>query len=767
MRTAVRRRPGIGYRIAAGLLATLTGLLVFWLATDLFPYHSTNDDEGVYLLQASMLLEGQFQLYAGELAESFRPWFFVEDDGRLYPKYAPVPAAIFAIGTVLGEPRISLGLVAAGNVALLSALVAAAWDRRTALLAALALVGSPMFLLASSVFLPYAPTTLLNLAFAFAYVRAVRRESVAYAALAGATIGLAFFGRPYTAVLFAAPFICHACWVIVGGVRRSRARRETNSVSVSVSVSNSNSNSRSRSKSTFRSRIVPLVTVAAVGLIGVGVALLYNRAVTGSALVFPYEGFAPLDGPGFGRREILGHSIDYTPRLAVWANAHALWYLFTRWIVLGPLGAALALVGVAVHARGGRPADIVRLDDATLRWLFVGVACSVVAGNVPFWGTHNMLATVTDPTDGLVSLFGPFYHFDLLLPISGFAAAGVVALGGRLRSLAEGGFPSGVTSRLGIGDSDRDGNSNANHRLARLLVVVLVLASLPVGVAAQAAVLEAPLERNAEETAVREPAYEPFEETDLEGALVFVPTPYGDWLGHPFQPLRNEPDLAGETVYALDRDVESNFEVIDAYPDRDVYRYTYRGGWPPDRVRGVTATLEPLEVRSGERLDSNVAVGVPDHVVGASVTVTNGSDSVRYDVTDAADRDEIATTWTLTPETASVDGPALALEGGERGEGEGEGEGRNGGEIDLPTDGEGTISLLVTLTQGEGSTLTYRLELAVRSDGDRVDVVWPAKTRVCTLRTDCGHEGTYLADHPDEHLEGVWIETSPSVERPE
>lgn len=64
-------------RLAALCVSLLVGLVVTWLAVDLFPYHTVNDDEGVYLTQAAMLLEGKLFLYPGRLTEAVRPWFFV------------------------------------------------------------------------------------------------------------------------------------------------------------------------------------------------------------------------------------------------------------------------------------------------------------------------------------------------------------------------------------------------------------------------------------------------------------------------------------------------------------------------------------------------------------------------------------------------------------------------------------------------------------------------------------------------------------------
>src|SRR6056297_1630499 len=122
------------FRLLAAALAGVAAAVTFLVSTELFPYHSINHDEAVYLQQAALLLEGKLSLFP-PVPDAFRPWFFVADGGRLYPKYAPVPAAMFAVGQALGEPRVSLVLVAAGNAALAVGITAEAFDRRTGLLA--------------------------------------------------------------------------------------------------------------------------------------------------------------------------------------------------------------------------------------------------------------------------------------------------------------------------------------------------------------------------------------------------------------------------------------------------------------------------------------------------------------------------------------------------------------------------------------------------------------------------------------------------------
>jgi hypothetical protein len=675
---------------------------VFLIAVSVFAYHSNNHDEGVYLMQAAMLLEGQLELYAGEFVDVLRPWFFIEDGERLYPKYTPVPAAMFAVSMWLfGEPRVTLAFVAAGNAALVYLLGSMVVDRRTGVVAAALFAASPLALVTTSVFLPYAPTTFLNLLFAVSYLRGIRERSLLAAGTAGIAIGIAFFARPFTAVLFAAPFVAHALSRIV------RSIRDDGLLPLSGPVRRQ-------------------VLTASLGILFVGVTLAYNLRITGSPLVFPYEAFAPLDGPGFGRRRILGHSILYSPELALEANGYVLWYFATRWVTGGPIGAALAIGGVALCIRRWRQgrSPLREADDPligrTAGVLLAGLFVTVPAGNILFWGNFNILATFSDPTDGLVSLFGPFYHFDLLVPFSLFGAVAVVACWRAVLAIR-----SSLTDRF------------SRTVTAGFVVGVLIASVLLVGLVTAAAV-STPLERHAAYADKHETAYAPFEETSLDDALVFLPTPYGDWQNHPFQYLRNDPGFDGDVVYALDGAPESDFSVADAYPDRNHYRYAYQGEWTSNPDRHVVPKLEPIAIRSGTTLRGETTVGIPARVERARVRVTaDGGTHVEYGVDDLDG--SLTVGWSLTEDAARLtdDGSTSRIEIAD-------------------TD---TVVLMITLVQAEGSTLTYRQEVSVRRTADGVEAVWPPERYVCRLVTECGSEGTYLPDDPDAHLDGVDFET--------
>ncbi|WP_017341925.1 glycosyltransferase family 39 protein [Halorubrum sp. T3] len=737
--------------LAAALVAIAAGVLTFVIAATVFSHHSANHDEGVYLTQAALLLGGQLEFHAGPLADAVHPWFFIEDGGRLYPKYNPVPAAMFAVTMGLfGEPRVTLAVVAAGNAALVYLLGSMTVGRRAGLAAAVCFAASPMAVATSSAFLPYAPTTFFNLIFAVAYLRSVRDRSLRAAGVAGVAIGLAFFARPYTAVLFAAPFIAHALWRVGSAVRRFGAESGMSTPRAFAALGR-------RALGVGRSGELPGPIrrhglTALFGVLFVGVTLAYNVRMTGSPLTFPYQVFAPMDGPGFGKRRILGHSVDYTLGLALESNRYALQEIATRWFVAGPLGTVVALVGGAVALWGwrasGDPRRPVVVDHGkdvaetagspafrrTATLLLVGVAVSVVVGNLYFWGTHNALADLSDPTDGLASLFGPFYHFDLLVPLSVFGGLGV-AVGWRgLVAARERVVVRGVSPTVA----------------SAALAVVVALAVAGGGVTAVDAAAD-PMERNAAVDEKHEAAYAPIDEATFEDALVFVPTPYGEWQNHPFQYLRNGPGLDGEVVYALDRDPVENFAVLDAYPNRTLYRYGYQGVWTANPETRVTPKLAVLGRRSGARLDAETTVGVPDRVVRAQVRVdprrgaAGGPDHVSYTVSDLGD--SLAVDWAVTPEGVRLSDGAAA--------------GAPEAAEPVPFDPEGdVVAVTVTLVDPTGATFTYRQEVTVRlTEDDTVEAVWPPERSTCRLVTECGNEGTYLPDEPQTHPEWVVFET--------
>lgn len=654
------------FRMAMLGLSLLAAVAIWTVATQVFPYHSLNHDEGVYLQQAAMLLEGQLSLHP-PVDDAFRPWFFVADGDRLYPKYAPVPAAMFALGRLAGAVRLSLAGIAAANIALVIGITREVFDRTTALVAGGVVLASPLFLITSSVFLPYAPTTMLNLVFAYGYLRADRTDDRRWAAVAGAGIALAFFARPYTALLFAIPFILHALATLVTDWRDALPRQSV---------------------------------IAGFGTAGVAMTLGYNAVITGSATVFPYQAFAPRDGLGFGEREILDHELTYTPDLALSVNQEVVEVFFTEWVTGGLVGVLLAIGGLVLAARRGWSAR---------RGTLAGLCITIPVGNVYFWGNYNILGDIDVAGDGLIASFGPYYHFDLIVPTAIFAAVGAVS-GSRLlyRTLSR----------------------RIARRQARIGVVAVLLVLGGVVGATTAADVDERVGENMDVTTSYAAAYEPLDGGPPNQSLILVPDPYGDWLNHPFQWLRNDPGYDGRAVYAID---DAPFTLVDAFPDRRVYRYAYRGTWAPYAGSPTAARLQPVDAVSGSRVRYTSTVGIPDGAVGVSARLST-DDGNRY-YTAPTTPANLTTDLIATNETVELDGPLTPVSNDT-----------------LRVTGRDTVRLSLFVDYASGGGFTYQFALPLNATGE-VRALSPRIERCRNPRT-CDGAAAYV---PSEAPDGVFV----------
>lgn len=657
------RRP----RVQAALIALLGGVVVYALARVVFPYHTSNHDEAVYLQQAAMLLEGQLFLRP-PVDGPFRPWFFVESGRGLYSKYTPPTAAMFAVGKLLGGYRVALGLIATGALVGTYHTVREAFDGRTGVVATVLLLASPLFVVEASIFLSYVPAMFWNLTFAASYLHADRTGSRRTAALAGLAVGIAFFTRPYTAVLFATPFILHALWSL-----RERDRP-----------------------------VIERVGLTAVfGMVGVAVTLGYNAVMTGHALVFPYQAFAPLDGLGFGYREIAGYSRTFTPTLSLRANAEVLWLFVTEWVVAGPLGIVAALVGLWTARQRG-------FDDR--QRAVAGIGLTVPLGNLLFWGNLNILGELANPADGLVSFFGPYYHTDLLVPVVAFGAVGLLSTVERARET----LPNHVSAE------------RAGPAVAALL---LVGATLGAGVAVAA--VAAPVDENYDVTQQYEQAYEPFDGRELDDTVVFLPRTYGNWLNHPFQRLRNDPGFGGETVYAMQR---QQFAVVDSYPDRSFYRYVYRGQWAPFLDQPVEPHLQRVRVAGGETVTTDISATVPAAAESVTIQIHNGTANT------SANEYTIATDASALSLALRTDATRSRLSGDSIEE-----------RLAVPTPEDGTVTVIAFVDYGADRAVKYRWVLPVTETDAGVRALTP-RMEVCWSERLCGGQAAYV---PGAHRDGI------------
>jgi hypothetical protein len=238
---------------------------------------------------------------------------------------------------------------------------------------------------------------------------------------------------------------------------------------------------------------------------------------------------------------------------------------------------------------------------------------------------------------------------------------------------------------------------------------------------------------------------------------VLTADPYGDWQQHPFQYLRNDPGFDGPVVYATEDDPERNLRVLTA-TNRTPYRFTYQGVW-----RGATTPIEPslqrLDVVSGESVTAETTLGVPDGMRAVSIRLVSDDGTTRYETlrvddgtneTDtAAGADEVTVQWRLTPETVQVTNVPAATDPGVPG---------------VPTPpGASDVDLVVTFVDGAGGSVTYRQTVTVgapeTADDGAMEVVWPPKTVVCELQTDCGSASRWVGPE-GEYPDGVRVQTN-------
>lgn len=680
-------------RITVGLIALTSGIASLWVATELFPYRSLNHDEAVYLQQAAMLLEGKLYL-SPPVEEAFQPWFFVDGPNGLYSKYTPPTAALWALSKFLtGSWFGLLPVVAGAGVVFTYGTVAEAFESQTGVLAALLWAASPLVVVQSGTFLSYLPTSVCLLGFLCTYLRGCRLDSRRYAAAAGLLVGLAFFARPYTAVLFAIPAILHAAVTLAG----ARGRWDV---------------------------LSHHGLTATLGVLWVGIALGYNSIVTGDPLQFPYQAFAPLDGPGFGTRRLLGYEREFTPLLGVRATRTALERFARFWVAGGPLTIGLAALGagrlLAITRRNWPPSLPNEVTAAGGRWIVAGIALPVILGNIAFWGTLNAMGDPANP-GGLLLHLGPFYHVDLLLPVTALGAWALLGLWNRLHGFV-------ICRPLPAG-----------HRGAILAVAAILIIATLGGVTTLAAAEVH--DRNREVTDTYESAYEPFENRSLENDLIYLPQLYGPWLNHPFQPLRNDPSYDEGPVYALRE--ASPIAVAEAFPTRDRYRFVLRGAWAPPLGVTVDTALRPVTVVAGEQVTIDIAMGIPAAYDTVSVHLETGGEDATYAVTPTDESVSVA--LDVTPAGAQLTGTQVSSVSGP----------------DRLTLGD-DITMWVYLDVGTGAGVTYRLETPVDPGTDHVTVMTPYR-ELCTVSSRCGGAAAAIPGHIPE---GLYINTSLSVQKP-
>ncbi|MEK7281222.1 MAG: glycosyltransferase family 39 protein, partial [Chloroflexota bacterium] len=517
-------------------LGIVTLGLVLLTSQTIFPYLSNNHDESAYLFHARMLEQGKLWGETQASSEFFDGWLIVRDRNKIFSRYAPVfPGLLAASDILFKNMRVALALIGAGTVVTLYLVALELYRRPVALLASIFLMFSPLFLIQSSVFLPYMLSFLLNLLFLLFFLKGVRCSGWVNPLLAGVFIGIGSFSRIYTAFLFGVPVMGYATYLLI--------RRQISYKTILLMFAG----------------YVPFAVIS----------LAYNYLITGNAFVFPFNVGSPDDRLGFGMRRMLPiyPFQQYSLSVAL-TSTYAHLNSFMWWIFAGPLMVALLAFGVLWRADWKR--DI----------LLLGVGASILFGNMFQWG----ISAIVD--NGMMKLLGPFYHLDLLLPLCVLGSHGFLQMTRFLRQP----WARGADVVRPFEGAYRDGISVTG-------AVVLAL-TIPL-VAVTAYLLGRALDANFRYTVKHAAIYSPIVNGRLDSALVFLPTPYGPFIHHPFGYLLNDPSFNGPVVYARNLGNE-NLGLMKTMPERRAYVYMYQGKFS-ERAEDVAPVsllrIQPVEGR--------------------------------------------------------------------------------------------------------------------------------------------------------------------------
>jgi 4-amino-4-deoxy-L-arabinose transferase-like glycosyltransferase len=489
-------RPGLPWPIGDGaaprrlaLAVALIGTVVTaMVASEVLERMPHVQDSVAYLFQAGTFALGRISVPAPPVADAFAQEFVLVHNGQWFSKYPPGHPVVLAIGVLAGAPWL-VSPIAAGLALLLTyALGRELYGRGKGLLAQVLLVTSPFFVVMSGSMMSHATSLVFGMTFIWLAIVA-RREQAAWAGLgSGLALGMLGASRALTAIGLSVPTL------LLLAVELVRSRRI---------------------------RVWQLALAAGAALPTLGV-LAYNRALTGSALVHPFELWWSFDRVGFGETVGMhgGHHLAWG-LVNVWANLTEL----QRWLFGWPAQLTFVLALVPFVSGSRRGSD----------WLLGATAFSVMAVYVFYWA------------DGI--MYGPRYYYELVGILVLLSARGVSRIG-ELASALYGGL-SGA----------RHAAQAATSATVGALIVVTSTLQTPM-------FLRAVHGYNGMDRA----RVDAVSRSGLHRALVLVADSRSSWQTYGSVFWANAPLLDSDVIYARDLGEASNRRLVRAVPGRAAYR---------------------------------------------------------------------------------------------------------------------------------------------------------------------------------------------------
>jgi hypothetical protein len=291
-----------------GCAASFTFFLVTIVRLLVLRDAAISDDENAYVFMAQMFAAGH--IWVPSPPQALRSFFdnqFLINNGKMYGIYFPGHPAALAIGEWLGALDWVTTVSAALTVPFACAISWRLFGQRTALLTVPMLLASPYFIFSSATLLAHSTVAFLLLAFVYAVLRAHETPTaLQWWVLAGVALGWATLTRPFSAPVFAIP------WLLWLGMRAWRIR--------SARV------------------VLGAALAAAMLVIALLLLLAYQQALSGSPFESGYQTYSRIRRWG-----LIGQAVTAPAPLP---SIHELGFTLARfnfWLFGWPLSLALSL----------------------------------------------------------------------------------------------------------------------------------------------------------------------------------------------------------------------------------------------------------------------------------------------------------------------------------------------------------------------------------------------------------------------------------------
>ncbi len=480
------------------------------------------EDEVAYVWQAKALIEGHLTMPSPLHEKSYLVPFIVDYNGERFGKYPPGWPAMLAVAIRVGARLWINPLLGGLAVWLTYQLGKRVFSAFVGLLAAALTVTSPFFLMNSGSLLSHPFGLVLSCLFALGWLGSFwddragneventthTRKQWFYTLLSACALGVLILTRPMTALAVAVPFGIHGLYVLFSGDAQARLR---------------------------------LLVFGLIGILAVGLYLLWQYALTGNALLNPYTLWWPYDrigfGPGHGRGTA-GHTLQLA-----WVNTRgslrAGSYDLFGW---GSLSWIFLPFGIWASRRNPKG-------------LLIG---SVMVSTVLFYMTYWIGGT----------LFGPRYYYEGLFSVTIISAAGIAWLAG---------WPISRSASFVRYSGWRKLRPLLVTFVVGVLVGINLVLYLPNRLSGMVALYGI---TRSDQAVFQTPAAQA-----LTPALVIVHTDH--WMQYGALLDLENPELTSPFVFAWTSGLSFNPTLANDFPDRTVYHY-YPG-------RSTQLYQEPLE----------------------------------------------------------------------------------------------------------------------------------------------------------------------------